>query len=188
MAYVSKELAAKVRKQLKETFGKEYKFSVRKDGGAMDLTLVSSPFTFKLREGSEDANYRQLNHCYIERDELLTDEQKEFFAKVVEIAMEGNFDKSDSMTDYFHVGWYLHLSIGKWDKPHIETGTKKEKVPSNENHLLEALKEIAKAGYPAEANSGPAVYRKLQGIAMEAIKKEETLQEIFKSDYQNILA
>lgn len=30
---------------------------------------------------------------------------------------EENFDKSDSMTDYFHVGWYVNLSVGRWDKP-----------------------------------------------------------------------
>jgi len=29
-----------------------------------------------------------------------------------------NFDKSDSQSDYFHVGWYIDISIGKWDKPY----------------------------------------------------------------------
>lgn len=29
-----------------------------------------------------------------------------------------NFDHSDSMTDYFHVGWYTEINIGRWDKPY----------------------------------------------------------------------
>jgi len=31
----------------------------------------------------------------------------------------GNFDKSDVQTDYFHVGWYMSVNLGKWDKPYI---------------------------------------------------------------------
>jgi len=31
----------------------------------------------------------------------------------------GNFDKSDAQTDYFHVGWYMSVNLGKWDKPYI---------------------------------------------------------------------
>lgn len=27
-----------------------------------------------------------------------------------------NHDRSDSMTDYFDVGWYIDISIGKWGK------------------------------------------------------------------------
>lgn len=32
-----------------------------------------------------------------------------------------NFDKSDIMTDYFHVGWYIDISVGKWNKPYDYT-------------------------------------------------------------------
>ena len=30
-----------------------------------------------------------------------------------------NFDHSDIQSDYFHVGWYSQISIGRWDKPYI---------------------------------------------------------------------
>jgi hypothetical protein len=30
------------------------------------------------------------------------------------------FDKSDSMTDYFHTAYYLSLSIGKWNKSYVQ--------------------------------------------------------------------
>ena len=42
------------------------------------------------------------------------------FLKEVHAAMNvGNFDKSDLMTDYFHVGWYTDINVGKWDKPYV---------------------------------------------------------------------
>lgn len=31
----------------------------------------------------------------------------------------GNHDNSDVQTDYFDVGWYVDVNIGKWDKPYV---------------------------------------------------------------------
>lgn len=31
----------------------------------------------------------------------------------------GNWDRSDVMTDYFDVGWYNEINIGKWNKPYV---------------------------------------------------------------------
>ena len=28
----------------------------------------------------------------------------------------GNHDNSDPMTDYFDVGWYISVNLGRWDK------------------------------------------------------------------------
>ena len=36
---------------------------------------------------------------------------------------EQNFDKSDIQTDYFYVGWYIDISVGRWNKPYICTET-----------------------------------------------------------------
>jgi hypothetical protein len=36
--------------------------------------------------------------------------------------MTGNHDNSDIMTDYFDVGWYIDIKIGKWNKPYNYTG------------------------------------------------------------------
>ena len=42
------------------------------------------------------------------------------FMKEIFVAMnDGNWDKSDIQTDYFNVGWYVDVNIGKWDKPYI---------------------------------------------------------------------
>jgi len=45
-------------------------------------------------------------------------ELTEFFDEVFKILNKGNHDNSDIMTDYFDVGWYVDVKIGKWDKPY----------------------------------------------------------------------
>lgn len=32
-----------------------------------------------------------------------------------------NFDKSDIQTDYFHVGHYVDVQLGRWNKPFVVT-------------------------------------------------------------------
>jgi hypothetical protein len=32
---------------------------------------------------------------------------------------DGNWDKSDIQSDYFNVGWYVDVNIGKWNKPYV---------------------------------------------------------------------
>lgn len=34
---------------------------------------------------------------------------------------DGNHDRSDAMTDYFDVGWYIDIHIGNWQKPYTLT-------------------------------------------------------------------
>ena len=31
---------------------------------------------------------------------------------------DGNWDESNPQTDYFNVGWYTYINIGKWRKPY----------------------------------------------------------------------
>ena len=33
----------------------------------------------------------------------------------------GNHNRSDLQTDYFDVGWYTNINIGKWNKPYVVT-------------------------------------------------------------------
>jgi len=33
----------------------------------------------------------------------------------------GNHDNSDIQTDYFDIGWYVHVNVGKWNKPYEVT-------------------------------------------------------------------
>lgn len=42
-----------------------------------------------------------------------------FLTEVHAAMMAGNHDNSDIQTDYFDVGWYTDINIGKWDKPYV---------------------------------------------------------------------
>ena len=41
-----------------------------------------------------------------------------FLREVIPLMNSGNHDNSDIQTDYFDVGWYVDVNIGKWDKPY----------------------------------------------------------------------
>ena len=51
-----------------------------------------------------------------------------FLSEVIPAMGIGNHDRSDSQTDYFDVGWYVHVNIGKWDKPFLCTGNKEQQI------------------------------------------------------------
>lgn len=59
--------------------------------------------------------YIQVNHYYLE--DSFSAKALEFLQKAKQIMNEGNHDRSDIMTDYFDVGWYIDLHIGRWNKP-----------------------------------------------------------------------
>jgi hypothetical protein len=42
------------------------------------------------------------------------------FLQEIKTAMNvGNHDRSDIQSDYFDVGWYVNINVGKWNKPYI---------------------------------------------------------------------
>ena len=42
-----------------------------------------------------------------------------FLMEVIPLMNYGNHDNSDIMTDYFDVGWYVDVNIGKWNKNYV---------------------------------------------------------------------
>ena len=41
-----------------------------------------------------------------------------FLSELIPAMNAGNHDNSDPQTDYFDVGWYIDVNIGRWDKPY----------------------------------------------------------------------
>ena len=71
--------------------------------------------------------YHQLNHKWAV--DFYGEENGKIIEKVVKIAKtaplgkgglnsDGWYDKSDAMTDYFDIAFYIWVNIGKWDKPY----------------------------------------------------------------------
>lgn len=111
MAYFSqerkKEMQPKIKALLKE-YNMKGSLSVR-DCCKVILTLKEGVIDF----GTENED---VNTYYIERN--YNGVARDFLQKAKAILNSDNFDNSDSQTDYFHVGWYADIRIGKWDKPY----------------------------------------------------------------------
>ena len=65
---------------------------------------------------SDAEGYIQVNtYCYRNH---FTGIAKDVLKRLIDAMNIGNHDNSDAMTDYFDVGWYIDINIGRWDKPY----------------------------------------------------------------------
>lgn len=134
MAYVSQEKKAKIAAALKQVVpaGWKYSLAVRHHStivmtisaapvdiiGAMKPTPYLDPKT---------ATYVDLNH-YHYRDHIADQDVADTFGKIIGALNTDNFDNSDPMTDYFHVGHYVDVKIGRYDKPFQVVAPRAEKL------------------------------------------------------------
>lgn len=114
MAYINKDQVKEIRDQIKAEFpAKEgWLFSIRNHHHMeVSVEILRAPVNLL---GEDNPDYETINHYHLN---WYTGEKREILEKITKIANKGNFDKSDIQTDYFHVGWYFSLSIGRWDRP-----------------------------------------------------------------------
>jgi hypothetical protein len=69
------------------------------------------------RNGFTPATKELSVNTYHFRDQF-SGKAKEALGQLVAAMNNGNWDKSDIQTDYFNVGWYIDVNIGKWNKPY----------------------------------------------------------------------
>ena len=124
MAYMSQENKKAIAPQIKAVL-KKYNMK-----GSISVRHQSA-LVVTLKEGEldilkdSDREYSDVNVYWI--DDHYTGKVRDFL-KELKDAMNGegsegkqNFDKSDIQSDYHFVGWYITISVGKWDKPFICT-------------------------------------------------------------------
>lgn len=133
MAYMSQERKAKLAPAIKEIL-KRYgvKGSLSVDNHmSLVLTIKSSKLDFikdynetvgarpgGFRLGSPAEKSLDINQFWYQ--EHFKDKKILGFLREVLAAMNvGNHDRSDIQTDYFDVGWYINVHVGKWNKPYI---------------------------------------------------------------------
>ena len=127
MAYVSKELKAKIAAELKTAIPKGWKYSLAvRNYSTIVLTISSSPVDLIRAHAAspyfdpETATYVEVNP-YHWKSHLSDPEVADVFGKVFAALNTDNYDNSDVQTDYFDVGHYVALHIGRWDKPFTVT-------------------------------------------------------------------
>ena len=131
MAYMSQERKKEIAPAVKAVLGK-YKLK-----GRLGVRHHSS-LVLNITEGAIDfiKNYNEVNADRMVYGEPVRPAEdaisinpyhfdKDFSGKALkaiaelkDAMMKGNHDRSDSMSDYFDVGWYIDINIGQWNKPY----------------------------------------------------------------------
>jgi hypothetical protein len=131
MAYMSQERKAQIQPVVKKLL-KEYKLS-----GSMSVHNHST-LVLNIKSGAIDfleninrvmANKPGPDRCrvhvgYVDVNpywykEHFDGKALECLTKIMDAMNVGNHDRSDSMTDFFDVGWYTDVNIGSWGKPYV---------------------------------------------------------------------
>jgi hypothetical protein len=128
MAYFSQEDKAQkapLIKALCKKYGVNGTLSV-KHHSSVYLTLHKGKLDFignyntNNKHGSTaDDGYLQVNHYHL--DSHFKGDELAFLTEANTILNQGNHNNSDIMTDYFDVGWYINIHVGKWNKPYTVT-------------------------------------------------------------------
>jgi len=114
MAYMSQELKKQLAPQIKKIckeYGVKATLAVLHHS-TLVLNISKSNIDFDL----DGRTYEQVNVYHI--NSHYKGVAKEFLSKVHDAMMVGNHDNSDLMSDYFDVGWYTDINIGRWNKPY----------------------------------------------------------------------
>lgn len=113
MAYMNQErkkaLAPSIMEICKK-HGVKGSLSVRHNSSLV-LTLCSGSIDFG--EDNQQVNPYWYTEHFADNDAAL-----EFLSEVIPAMNVGNWNRSDSSVDYFDVGWYIDVHIGKWNKPY----------------------------------------------------------------------
>jgi len=124
MAYISQER--------KKSLAPAVKAVLKKYGIKGTLaTRHYSTLVLNIKEGKIDffadladnsgyrSNYIQVNTYWIQ--DHFKGKAKAFLLEVKEAMNSGNHDNSQPQYDYFDVGWYIDINVGKWNKPYVLT-------------------------------------------------------------------
>lgn len=132
MAYMSQERKAQLAPAIKAVL-KKYglKGSISVDNhSTLVVTIKEGPIDFignmlavaatrPGRYNNGTPTYMQVNPYWIA--DHYTGSARDCLLALKEAMDRGNHDNSDAMTDYFDVGWYVNINVGKWNKPYILT-------------------------------------------------------------------
>jgi hypothetical protein len=135
MAYMSMERKQKLAPGIKAVL-KKYgmKGTISKDRFSIKVNITSGPIDFikPYNESGKaewaykypswkwvDQTYIDVNTYWIDQNYENNPQGKAFLLELYKAMSVGNHDNSDIQTDYFDVGWYTHINIGKWNKPYV---------------------------------------------------------------------
>ena len=140
MAYITKEQVQEKNKKLKELnkkYGVKGTFS-GSNSSTLNLTVHEGSLDFiswyidylnKSKDQGDSFGYYAQQIKYIERSKNviinpygISDKPAspclDYIQDALEIMLEGYYNNSDAMIDYFDCAWYMSIQVGKWNKPY----------------------------------------------------------------------
>ena len=126
MAYISTPEVKLIRETLKQAYP-DFKFSVKRDNQtSVDVSVLSGPI--ELEVNRSDINQYHLDTLYKGK----TLELLKGIDKVIRMApVRQHYDKSDTLSDYFNVAYYYHISVGNYNQEYEVKTPKKIKGDDN---------------------------------------------------------
>lgn len=134
MAYITKD-QVKAKNEALKAVNKKYSIKARFSGSnSSTLTLKITAGVIDFVSNHDDCNkqsarydadsmrrlhadqYMQVNHYYMNNS--FCGVALEYLQEAYAIMLDGHYDDSDSMTDYFNCAWFCSIHIGAWDKPY----------------------------------------------------------------------
>jgi hypothetical protein len=128
MAYMSQEKKAKIAANLKSVVPSNWKYSLAvRHHSTIVFNLKSAPldlpaiwFRFNADKNPDRApdhapSSLQVNTHWL--DEHWPADIAKTLSKIAAALNTDNHDRSDSQTDYFDVGHYVDINIGRWNQP-----------------------------------------------------------------------
>ena len=133
MAYMSQEKKAKIAPVVKSIcakYGIKGSLKVR-NHSTLCLTIKQGPIDFIGNSNRVCGNdHYQVSRGFRPNTQGYSDvnpywfrdhydgEALDFLSEVLTAMNAGNHDRSDIQSDYFDVGWYVDVNIGRWDQPY----------------------------------------------------------------------
>lgn len=129
MAFMSQERKAVIHAELKRVIPKSWKWSLAvRHHSTIVLTITAAPedllgqmkaagaekaLLHNRQNYIENSTHADVNPYYYRESGL----DVETFDAIFAALNRGNHDRSEPQSDYFDVGWYVGVNIGRWDRP-----------------------------------------------------------------------
>lgn len=126
MAYMNQERKKRLAALLKDALkGVDLKYSLSvRNHSTIVMSIRSGDVDFfgDLVPGEFDSSirdYLDINPYWYK--EHFQGRSRDVLTKIFGALNDGNHDRSDTMTDYFDVGWYVDVNVGTYKKPYLLT-------------------------------------------------------------------
>jgi hypothetical protein len=143
MAFVNQERKAILAAEVKKVMPKDWKYSLSvRHHSTIVLTISAAPVdlmaeynrhvseSWKRRGDTyQPSSYAQVNEYHL--DGCFSGDLLKTFTAIRDALNVGNHDRSDIQSDYFDVGWYVDICIGKWDKPFQVIASRGQSTPEH---------------------------------------------------------